>query len=179
MREIDLDVDTRSDVSACTSASIAAVVDWTASGNFDRAIPEFIGSRVCVPPSDLDSVAEASEVSDLPAVALRADVVSERAAFHLSGGSIDSRSNSVGSSSPARAKFHVSSHLRATNMGSVSPSQESEHDARVDAADTRQQQPPPLLMAPGDLSGESHDSSQLVESFASPDFPVARDLMMT
>ena len=71
-----------------------------------------------------------------------------------------------------RAKFLVS----ATNMGSVSSSQESEHDARVDAADTKQQQQP-LLVAPGDLSGESPDSSQLVESFASPDFPMARDLM--
>ena len=70
-----------------------------------------------MPPSDRDSVADASEVSDLPAVALRADVVSERATFHSSGGSIDSRSNSVGNSSPARAKFHVSSHLRATWAG--------------------------------------------------------------
>ena len=49
-------------------------------------------------------------------------------------------------------------------MGSVSSSQESEHDARVDTAETRQQPPPLLLVAPGDLPGQSHDSSQLVEN---------------
>lgn len=192
--EMDLDVDTRSDVSACTSASTAAVVDWTASGNFDRPIPELIsahgGSGARVPPSDQDSVADASEVSDLPAVSLRADLVSERAAFNSSGGSIDSRSNSVGSASPARAKFLLSGHLRASgaNKDSVSSSQESEHDhvARTDtmSAATAEATKPslPLLVAPGDSSRDARDagdSSQLVESFAAPDFvePVARDLM--